>query len=141
VAVCAGSAAGDSSTGPHAAPKMPDAAVSGCDVLLKAPVGHHCLLPWPNDAFTVKAGTSTGRRLNIARSIAPANDKGVKVNTAAQNKGDGFSPGAVLLTYVANLSLAKSKIPTSTDIGASLAPNAGIVIYDTLTHTRVPYFA
>ena len=53
-----------------AAPAMPDAALSGCDVLLTAPAGHHCLLPWPNDAFTVKASTPTTRRLNVARKIA-----------------------------------------------------------------------
>ena len=76
---------GDSAAAPKAAPKMPDAAVAGCDVLLKAPVNHHCLLPWPNDAFTVRAGTTTGRRINVARKIAPANNKGVRVNTAAHD--------------------------------------------------------
>jgi hypothetical protein len=120
---------------------MPDAAVAGCDVLLKAPANHNCLLPWPNDAFTVRADTPTGRRINVARKIAPANNKGVRVNTAAQNKNDGFSPGSAILVHVPNLSLTKSKIATSTDIGASLAPNAPIVIFDTATRTRVPYFA
>ena len=38
--------------------RMPDAAIEGCDVLLEAPAGHHCLLPWPNDAFTVAARTT-----------------------------------------------------------------------------------
>ena len=140
LAACSGSAVGESAAAPSAA-KMPDAAITGCDVLLKAPANHRCLLPWPNDAFTVHAGTSTGRRVNVARKIAPANDKGVRVNTAAQNKNDGFSPGSVILTYVPSVSLAKSKIATSTDIGASLAPNAPIVIYDTVTRSRVSYFA
>jgi len=120
---------------------MPDAAITGCDVLLTAPAGHHCLLPWPNDAFTVHAGTPTGRRLNVATKIAPANDKGVHINTAAQNKGDGFSPGSEIITFVPGLSLTKSKINGSTNIGASIAANAPIVIFDTTTHTRVPWFA
>ncbi len=137
---CSGSAGGVSRA-TQAAAKMPDAAITGCDVLLTAPANHHCLLPWPNDAFTVHASTPTGRRLNVARKVAPANDKGVHVNTAAQNESDGFSPGAEIITYVAGLSVAKSKIATSTNIGASLAANAPIVIYDTATHTRVPYFA
>jgi hypothetical protein len=141
LAACAGSAGGESSARSSAAPKIPDAAIAGCDVLLKQPAKHRCLLPWPNDAFTVRAKTSTGRRINVARKFAPANDKGVRVDTAAQNKNDGFSPGSAILTYVPNVSLPKSKIPTSTDIGASLAPNAGIVVYDTVTRTRVPYFA
>jgi len=139
LAACVGSAGGAARNA--ATTKMPDAAVKGCDVLLTAPANHHCLLPWPNDAFTVHASTPTGRRLNVARNIAPANDKGVRVNTASQNKGDGFSPGAEIIAYVPALNLAKSKIAPSTNIGASLAGNAPIVILDTVTHTRVPYFA
>jgi hypothetical protein len=133
--------AGGASRGAAAAPKMPDAAVAGCDVLLKAPFNHHCLLPWPNDAFTGHAATPTGRRLHVASKNAPANKDGDHVDTAGQNKGDGFSPGAEIIAYVPNLSLGKSKIATSTNIGASLASDAPIVIYDTVTHTRLPYFA
>ena len=54
--------------------RMPDAAVHGCDVLLTAPAGHHCLLPWPNDAFTVAAqhdapaAGSTSRRRSTRRT-------------------------------------------------------------------------
>ncbi len=141
-AACAsasGSAAASAGRGPAAA--MPDAAVSGCDVLLTAPAGHHCLLPWPNDAFTIAAPTTTGRRLAISSKLAPANKNGVHVATAAQNQGDGFSPGSLIMTYVPGLSLAKSKIATSTDIGLSLAPGSPVVVLDTVTHARVPYFA
>lgn len=120
---------------------MPDAAISGCDVLLKAPVGHDCLLPWPNDAFTVPARTTTGRRLNISSKVDPTNVGGVHVDTTAQNNEDGFSPGALIMTYVPALSIASSRIATSTNIGLSLARNAPIVILDTQTNTRVPYFA
>ena len=120
---------------------VPEPGVSGCDVLLTAPAGRHCLLPWPNDAFTVHAATTTGRRLNISSTLDPANKKGVHVDTTAQNKGDGFSPGSLIMTYVPKVSLTKSNIATSTDIGLSLAANAPIVILDTATKTRVPYFA
>jgi hypothetical protein len=122
-------------------PVMPDAAVNGCDVLLTAPVGHQCLLPWPNDAFTIHANTPTGRRLNISSTLDPTNIHGVHVATTAENAGDGFSPGSLIMTYVSGLSLAKSHIAPSTDIGRSLAPSSPIVIVDTLTHIRVPYFA
>jgi hypothetical protein len=121
--------------------RMPDAAVDGCDVLLDAPAGHHCLLPWPNDAFTVAAHTPTSRRLNISSQVDPANVNGVHVDTTAENRGDGFSPGSMIMTYVPGLSLENSDIATSTNIGLSLAPNAPIVIMDTATHERVPYFA
>ena len=113
----------------------------GCDVLLHAPTGHDCLLPWPNDAFTVPASTPTGRRLAVSSVATPANIDGVHVDTTHQNENDGFSPGSAILTYVPNLSIAKSGIATSTDIGASLDDNAPIVIWDTESHTRVPYFA
>ena len=113
----------------------------GCDVLLHAPVGHDCLLPWPNDAFTVPAHTPTGRQLAVSSAVAPANIDGVHVDTTHQNDDDGFSPGSEILTYVPNLSLTKSGIATSTDIGSSLDDNAPVVLWDTVSHTRVPYFA
>ncbi|HUX03985.1 MAG TPA: hypothetical protein VMV53_03640 [Acidimicrobiales bacterium] len=124
------------------ASKMPDAAVSGCDVLMTAPARHSCLLPWPNDAFTIPSNkTATGRQLNISSQVDPVNFAGVHVDTTAENQGDGFSPGSTIMTYVPNLDLAKSNIATSTNIGLSLAPDSPIVILDTVTHTRVPYFA
>ncbi len=124
-----------------AASPMPDAAMNGCDVLLTAPVGHNCLLPWPNDAFTIPSKTATGRRLHISSTLDPPNVHGVRVVTTAQNVGDGFSPGSVIMTYVSGLSLTKSGIATSTDFGRSTAPSSPIVILDTATHTRVPFFA
>jgi hypothetical protein len=45
------------------------------------------------------------------------------------------------MTYVSGLSITQSGIATSTDIGKSLAPDAPIVILDTATNERVPYFA
>ena len=59
--------------GISAAATVPPPGISGCDVLLTAPVGHHCLLPWPNDAFTAASATATGRRLNISSKVDPAN--------------------------------------------------------------------
>ena len=143
VVLAAGATAPASATGrdPFVPRRMPDAAVTGCDVLLDAPAGHHCLLPWPNDAFTLPAATPTGRRLNISSQVDPANVQGVHVDTTAQNKSDGFSPGSAIMTYVPGLSIENSHIATSTNIGLSLARNAPIVILDTATHQRVPYFA
>ena len=76
---------------------IPDPGVKGCDILVTAPVGHSCMLPWPNDAFTVAAKTTTGRRINISATLDPANKSGVHVNPKAQNLNDGFSPGSVIL--------------------------------------------
>ena len=50
------------SAAPASASGMPDPAVAKCDALVTTPVGHDCLLPWPNNAFTKAARTPTGRR-------------------------------------------------------------------------------
>jgi hypothetical protein len=119
-----------------------DPGVKGCDVLLTAPAGHDCYLPWPNNAFTVASRTTpTGRLLSLSALLDPKNLKGVHVATTYLNKNDGFSPGSVIMTYVANLDLAASHIAPSTNIGSSLTSNSPIVIFDTKTGARVPYFA
>jgi hypothetical protein len=115
--------------------------VSGCDVLVTAPVGHDCLLPWPNDAYTVAAKTATGLRLDLTSAETPANTSGVHIDPVYQDQGDGFSPGSEIITDVPDLSIANSGIAGSTDIAASLAPDAPIVLVDMRTGTRVPYFA
>jgi len=124
-----------------ASPRI-DPGVKGCDVLLTAPVGHDCLLPWPNNAFTVASTkTPTGRLLAVPSSLDPTNTRGAHVATTYIDKSDGFSPGSVLMTYVANVDLAASHVAASTDIGSSLAANSPIVVLDTKTGARVAYFA
>ena len=119
-----------------------DPGVRGCDVLLAAPVGHDCLLPWPNNAFTVASKTTpSGRQLAVSSTLDPTNVKGVHVSTISINQGDGFSPGSVIMTYVPNLDLVASHIAPSTDIGSSLDSNAPIVLLDTVTGKRLPYLA
>jgi hypothetical protein len=119
-----------------------DPGVSGCDVLVTAPVGHSCLLPWPNDAFT-KASSKmpTGRQLNISASLDPTNDKAVHVNTKWINLNDGFSPGSVIMSYIPNLGISQSNIAPSTDIGSSLLSHSPVVVVDVATKQRVAYFA
>jgi len=128
---------------------MPDPGVKQCDALVATPVGHDCLLPWPNNAFTKAATTPTGRLVNISPTATPMNVHGVHINPKYQNLNDGFSPGSVVMIHVPNLSLTNSGIAPSTDIGASgcsisgvlTNPNAPVVLWDTNTKTCVPYFA
>ena len=48
-----------------------------------------CLLPWPNDAFTVPdPATATGRRLAIHAQSTPANADGVHIDVTDQNRAD-----------------------------------------------------
>lgn len=101
-----------------------------------------CLLPWPNDAFTVPdADTATGRRLDIHRKSPPTNADGVPLDVTDQNRADGFSPGSTILAMVPTLDVAASGIADSNDIGASLDDDAPIVLLDTTTGNRVPYWA
>lgn len=118
-----------------------DAHVVGCDILISAPVGHDCLLPWPNDAFTVpKLTSATGRQLALTSAMTPANKTNVHVNPKWIDHNDGFSPGSMIMLYVPNLSTTNSAIAPSTDIASSLQPSAPVVIVDEATGKRVPYF-
>lgn len=109
-----------------------------CDPLDEAA----CLLPWPNDAFTVPdASTPTGRRVAISADSTPKNTSGTSIDVTDQNRADGFSPGSAVLAFVPNLSIEKSAIAPSTDIGSSLDPAAPIVLLDTTSNSRVPYWA
>jgi len=101
-----------------------------------------CLLPWPNNAFTVPdAATSTGRRLDIHPDSTPLNVGGTPIDVTDQNRADGFSPGSAILTLVPDLDPAITGIAPSTDIGKSLADDAPIVLLDTATGERLAYWA
>ncbi len=101
-----------------------------------------CLLPWPNDAFTVPdEGAVTGRRLDIHPESPPSNVDGVPIDVTDQNRADGFSPGSAILALVPALDVEASGIVGSDDIGGSLADDAPIVLLDTTAGERVPYWA
>ncbi|GIH76742.1 hypothetical protein [Planobispora longispora] len=120
---------------PSAAPVAP--AVPGCDPI----AGAECLLPFPNDWFTAAARTPTGLRVNVAAEAMPRNAAGTPVDPAQWNAADGFSPGSMLLAHVPGLDLAESGAAPVTDIGWSLRRDAPIVIVDTRTGERWPYWA
>jgi hypothetical protein len=70
-----------------------------------------------------------------------ANASGVRVNPAEWNRNDGFSPGSMILSYVAGLDLARTGAAPITDIGASLRADQPIVLLDATTGQRWPFFA
>ncbi|MEU5931632.1 hypothetical protein [Micromonospora sp. NPDC047187] len=116
-----------------------------------APAGHPscdpidptaCLLPFPNDYFTVPDRSSaTGKRVRFAAAAMPANVQGTPIDPTEWNRQDGFSPGSPILVRVPGLDAAASGIAPVTDIGRSLAPNAPIVLLNTRTGERTPYWA
>src|SRR3954451_13245404 len=148
-AVCAlkqGGAVAQSVEGPTTPAR--DAVRTGVDTALEAagicdPTDHAaCLLPFPNDTFTVAAPTTkTGRRVNISPLATPRNVAGKPIDPTEFNRNDGWSPGATLLASVPGLDLAKTGAAGITDPAASLADDAPIVVLDAATGERHPYWA
>ncbi|MFB4307995.1 hypothetical protein [Actinomadura sp. GTD37] len=118
------------------APAASAGAGGGCDPIDPAA----CLLPFPSDWYTVADGsTPTGRRVRMQTTIE--NALGLPVAPAEWNRADGFSPGSMLLSRVPGVDLARTGAAPVTDIGASLRADAPIVIVDTATGERWPYWA
>ena len=130
------------------APRLP------CDPLDKA----LCLLPFPNDRFTVADPTTdTGRRIDFQLLEMPRL-LGVKpVLPLEWNRNDGFSPGSEVLTFVPGLDLhqtwgtagmtgpgvggANDPRDHLADIGRYAAADAPILIIDATTGQRWPFWS
>jgi hypothetical protein len=110
----------------------------GCDPIDPAA----CLLPFPSDWFTVAdPHTATGRRIHFGALATPRNVLGKPIDPTEWNRGDGFSPGSMLLAHVPGIDLGRTGAAPITDIGRSLRPDAPIVLVDTVTGERWPYWA
>ncbi|HLT70775.1 MAG TPA: hypothetical protein VKZ72_11445, partial [Acidimicrobiales bacterium] len=104
--------------------------------------GDRCLLPFPNDHFTVAdRSTATGRRVQIDPAATPANAAGVHIDPTEINRNDGFSPGAAIAVHLPGIDPERSGLAPITDMGASLRRDAPIVIVDAVTGKRHPYWA
>ncbi|MCU1594468.1 MAG: hypothetical protein JWO12_1860 [Frankiales bacterium] len=101
-----------------------------------------CLLPFPNDRWTVAdPSTATGRRLSLSPLSMPRNLANRPIDPSELNRNDGWSQGTPILTSVQGLSVKKSGIPTEADPGDSLKPDAPVVLLDAATGQRWPYTA
>ena len=124
--------AGPAAAGPPPVPPQHSVYVA-CDPL--DPTA--CLLPFPNDRYTVPdAASATGRRVHFELSSMPATAGGVHIDPAEWNRQDGFSPGTPVLLRVPRLDVTASGIAPVTDIGRSLAPDAPIVLLNARTASR-----
>jgi len=104
--------------------------------------GDRCLLPFPNDHFTVQDDTTpTGRRVDLAPDSTPSNRSGVHVDPTELNRNDGFSPGSAIAVLLPGLDPVASGLAPITDMAASLDRDAPIVIVDADTGERHPYWA
>lgn len=145
-------------TGPDAPPSTdtaaqlpgPTADVLGCDPLDPS----YCLFPFPNNHFTTTAtpgspqsvaAGGTGLKLNLNPLQMPRNVLGKPVDPTEWNRNDGFSPGAMLMTYIPDLAhQADGSIPGAVSLARLndyLAPQAPILVIDTATSERHPIWA
>jgi hypothetical protein len=101
-----------------------------------------CLLPFPNDFFTVAdPTTATGRRVNFSPLAMPRNVANKPIDPTEWNRNDGFSPGTPVVTMVPGLDAAKTGLPPITDIAKSLAPGSPVVIVNAKTGKRHPFWS
>jgi hypothetical protein len=106
------------------------------------PIAAPCMLPWPNDYFTVDdPGTATGRRVALAAASLPVNTSGLQVDPTDQNRGDGWSPGSPVLVQIDGLDAVQSNLPGLTDARRSLDADSPIVLVDATTGERHPFWA
>ncbi|MCW2607718.1 MAG: hypothetical protein JWO60_2411, partial [Frankiales bacterium] len=103
-----------------------------------------CLLPFPNDRFTVAdPTTATGRRLALPLAGMPRNIAGRPMDPTELNRNDGFSPGSPILTSVPGLDAARSGIAPIGDVQASLDKDAPVVLLEVVDKgkpKRAPYW-
>jgi len=140
----------------------------GCDSLDPA----LCLLPFPNDKFTVAdPGTKTGRRVAFSPTAMPRNGtditggelggEGKPIDPTEWNRNDGFSPGSMVITVVPGLDLPRTwdiqdrahsaaglnqpgyfdHRDQVTDIGLSVKKSTPIVLLNTRTGKKHPFFS
>ncbi len=115
----------------------PEAWAMGCGLFGQG----ECMLPFPNDLMTLPdPATDTGRRVVLKSPWVPAPVGGPAFDPTEWNRQDGFSPGSALLVASAGIDPAQSGLAPLTDIGASLDPDAPLVIVDVDTGERWPYW-
>jgi hypothetical protein len=140
--IATASLATGSAAGSAGAPAPPIVGAGTCDPIDSG----GCLLPFPNDRFTVPADTPTGLRVQLPADGMPTNVAGVAIDPTEWNRNDGFSPGSMILTDIPGLDLqATFGLPAGVQVldrpAVSLAANAPIVLLDLDTGERVPYYA
>ncbi len=114
----------------------------GCEFIAD-PGNSVCMLPFPDDYYTVPDATSpTGRRVNFKTPGMPANVGGEHIEASDYNYSDGFSPGSVILVKVPGLETvadvrASRAVPIS-HLGRYTEANAPVVVIDATTGKRWP---
>lgn len=116
-----------------------------CDFIAK-PNNGLCLLPFPNDYYTVRdSSTLTGLRVNLKTAAMPANADGKHIDAVPYNRNDGFSPGQPIVLKVPGLNskaaMSRTGAVPINDIGRYRDPAQPIVLIDANTGKRWPIWA
>ncbi|HEX3909795.1 MAG TPA: hypothetical protein VHW67_03710 [Solirubrobacteraceae bacterium] len=102
-----------------------------------------CMLPFPDDYYTVADPSSaTGRRINFSTEATPTNVEGKHIDASAYNGSDGFSPGSVILAKVPGIETtadvkAMGSVPIN-KLSQYKRANAPVVVIDASTGQRWP---
>lgn len=105
------------------------------------PIVAGCLAPFPSNFYTVPdRSTDTHRRVHLEAESLPANIRGIHADPTHLNESDGFSPASAVVLQIPGIDLARSKTAPITDMGASLRPDAPVVLLDANTRQRIPYW-
>ena len=109
---------------------------SGCDPLDTT----LCALPFPSSLFLESdAETGTGLRVQFGENTLPLNRDAVQMKPDYWNRRDGFSTSSGILTYFADLD--PSNLPSHTDLSVSVSDASPIVLMNTATGERIPFWA
>ena len=115
-----------------------------CD-FIGAQDGSLCLMPFPDDYYTVKDGaTATGRRVDLTDAGMPQNVSGTPIAATPYNLNDGFSPGQVITLKVPGLDTPAAFTNTNPIPLSDLSRNESqdskepIVVIDAESNKRVP---
>ena len=103
--------------------------------------GTPCLLPFPDNLFTVRdRSTPTGLRVHLPANAMPVNTKGQRASAAEYDRNDGFSPGSAMILHVQGLDNAKAFARTGAvgllDMKQAFAKNQAIIVIDEATGRR-----
>ncbi|MFN8162051.1 MAG: hypothetical protein U0R52_13505 [Solirubrobacterales bacterium] len=125
-----------------AAPSLDLSRAAYCDFIGQQQ-GSMCLLPFPDDYYTVRdPKTATGRRINLKTPAMPANVADVHIDPSAYDLNDGFSPGQPIVLRVPGLdnpaALARTGAVPINHLGRFRARNAPVVVIDAKTGKRWP---
>jgi hypothetical protein len=116
-----------------------------CD-FIAAPENRLCLLPFPNDYYTLRdRSTATGRRVNLQTEAMPANAAGTHIDAGPYNLNDGFSPGQPIVLRVPGLDGVEDVRATGAApidrIGRFKKHRQPIVLIDAKTGKRAPIWS